>query len=129
MAFHPTEVTAHLVFSTGLVGDREQAHQAHRIRQALEGIALSSGDRDASFTRIAFRIVLSKEGAKWVGHGHEAEVPGHEVVQFTALTRHASTGFHEVEVTWLKHEVRQLSEEGHEGILSTHGQHGMKTVR
>ena len=53
----------------------------------------------------------------------------HEVVQFTALTRHASTGFHEIKVTGLEHEVRQLAEEGHEGILPTHGQHGMKTVR
>ena len=97
--------------------------------KALEGIALSSGDRDASFTRIAFRIVMSKEGAKRVGHGHEAEVAGHEVVQFTALTQHAGTGFHEIEVTGLKHEVRQLTKEGHEGILPTHGQHGMKTVR
>ena len=129
MTFQPTKVTAHLVLSAGFVGDREQAHQAHRIRQALEGIALSSGNRDASFARIAFRIVLSKEGAKRVAHGHEAEVARHEVVQFTALTRHANAGFHEIEVTGLKHEVRQLTEEGHEGILPTHGQHGMKTVR
>ena len=129
MGFHPTEVTAHLVLSASFVGDREQAHQAHRIRKALEGIALGSGDRDASFTGVAFRILLAKEGAEWVGHGHEAEVAGHEVVQFTALTRHANTGFHEIEVTGLKDEVRQLAEEGHEGILPAHGQHGMKTVR
>ena len=54
MTFQAPQVAAHLVLSAGFVGDREQTHQAHWIRKALEGIALGPGDGDTSLASVAF---------------------------------------------------------------------------